>query len=418
MKMRILYFHSQQQPLKGFGDACLSLTPKIFIHKDELFLDISVTEKFFKGETNTLAAFEKLKTLFHLEGTTVLTDKIEWARPFRKDNKTVVLPPGKSQSQLFELPIEHLQDCGDPPALEREEREIQKLIAFMKRVGMRKISDFAKLEATAISRRFGKLGILLHQWVLGTREVHLTPFFPSEELKEILDAEDVGSMDSLFFCLEEMLNKLSYRLHGRALVARELKLRFFVESGNHKTHPLKLSEPMRETSSFLKVLRDFLGNKKWDSPLQSLEVEVSDHEASAPMQLSFFDEFENRFSDLSHYVERLRARFGEQSVGFPVLQESYHPERSWKNIWPPSKARTETSPPRYHRLRPLFLYTPPRPYAPPSNWKLIPSENLAAEWWERGGFRRYFIAHTPQGTRLWLFWDTETQKWFLQGTFD
>ena len=65
----------------------------------------------------------------------------------------------------------------------------------------------------------------------------------------------------------------------------------------------------------------------------------------------------------------------------------------------------------------LFLYSPPREIPTPRQWKLIPSERLAVEWWGDSRERRYFIAEPPQGEKLWVYWDTDQERWFLHGAF-
>ncbi len=413
--MRILYFQSQT-PLQAFSEACLSLTPRIFVHKDhEIFLDIGVTKKLFNGEKNILARAEKLMLSFKIAPKMVVTDRFEWARVFlEKDHNHI--PEGKSHSRLMGLPIDRLLECGDPAMLEKEMPERIKLIAFMKRVGLRVVSDFAQLNATAINRRFGKLGVHLQQWVMGTRELCLPPFTPEQTLKETLDTEEIGSLEQLLLELKPLFQRMEARLLGRAKLAREITFVFHLDSGEKSTKYLKLSEPMRETFSFLKLIKDFLGKTTWESPLKEVEIEITDMIPFLPGQLSLFDTTENRFSELSPYVERLKNRYGDDAVGFADLKESYLPERSWKMVFPPpanSKAPRPKS-----LLRPPLLFSPPKPYFPSRNSRLIPSENLDCEWWEEGGHRRYFVTQNPQGERLWIFWDCDRQEWFLHGTFD
>jgi len=413
--MRILYFQNQTS-LNSFSEACLSLTPRVFVHKDrEIFLDIGVTKKLFGGEKNILARAEKLISSFEVTPKIVLTDRPEWARVFATTNTTII-PEGGSQAKLITLPIDRLIECGDPARLELELSERIHLVSFMKRVGLKYISDFAQLNPTAINRRFGKLGVQLQQWIMGTRDLCLPLFTPEESLRESLNTEDICSLEHLIVNLEPLFKRMESRLCGRAKLAREIKFVFHLDAGTKSIKHLKLSEPMREAFSFIKLLKDFLGNTTWDSSLQSVEIEISDMIPFLAGQLSLFDTTENRFTELGPYIDRLRNRFGEDSVGFADLKESYLPERSWKAVFPPPSK--PSLPRELPTLRPPLLFTPPKPYHPSHNTRLIPSENLDCEWWEEGGHRRYFITQDPHGERLWVFWDCERQQWFVQGTFD
>ena len=200
--MRILYLHSSK-PLLAFADACLALTPKVFLFKDKaIYLDIEVTKKYFGGEAKILEKFHSLRTEFGQEMKAVLTDRPEWAKVFAADSD-LFIPEGQSYSTLLKLPVDSLIHFGDPGCLEEEKLTRMPLIAFMKRVGLQTIADFANLNPTAIGRRFGKPGILLHQWVTGTRELCLTPFIPEPSIVEFTDTEDIGSVEALLLEIEK-----------------------------------------------------------------------------------------------------------------------------------------------------------------------------------------------------------------------
>lgn len=410
---RILYFHSPS-PLGTFAEACLSLTPNLFVFDEhEIFLEIGGTQKLFGGEAGLLLKAETLAANFRLQKRMVLCDRPEWGRALSTAPE-VVIPPGKSREALGRLPISRLGLCGDPHTFSEEEKEREKLVLFLRKVGLRTIGDFAALPATAVNRRFGKMGVLLREWVTGEKEFLLPPFFAKEVLKENVDADEVTSLDSLLLFLRQGLVKLELRLRGRALSAKKLQLTFNLESKNAVTRVLEVAHPTQDAQALLKLLKDFLPTVQWDSPLARLEIEVIDTLPWTPGQLSLLDKGENRFYDLAQYVGRLRARLGAAKVGFAEFQESYFPESSWKNVWPPSVKSAPQDVPN----RPLFLFFPPKPCSPPKNWELIPSEDISSEWWERNDRRSYFVAKNPQGAQLWVYFDRQEREWFLHGVFD
>jgi hypothetical protein len=327
----------------------------------------------------------------------------------------VILAPGKSEAHLHSLPLSRLSLCGDPATAEIVRDERDALAKFMKRVGMHVIGDFAKLPAGAVHRRFGKPGLILHEWVLGMRELALPAFVATETLKDKLDADDVMSLDALLFLLRQALVRIEARLMGRCEAAKQVKLTFLLESDPPLVRTLELSTPTQIAQPMLRVLRDFLNGLTWSSPLVRLEIEVAQTVPHRPGQLSLLDDMENRFHDIAEYVGRLRARFGDASVGFPSLRESHLPERSWEAVWPPEKAPPVRD--RYPK-RPLFLFDPPKPCTPPRNWVLVPSENIFSEWWDGMSTRQYFVATNPDGESLWVYWDQGRKEWFLHGTFN
>jgi hypothetical protein len=343
----------------------------------------------------------------------VLTDRPEWAQALNT-RPEVFLLPGKSSQPLLSLDISRLEFIGDPQKLEEEKKERIDLIRFMKRVGLKTIADFTRLNATSIGRRFGKMGVVLLDWVLGNRELILPTFVPEGFIHEAIETEELTSLEFLLHELPPILNRIESRLIGRAQMVKSLELKFHLESRNKIQKQYHLSDPTQKSEVLLKLLRELLNDLNWDSPLQSLEITVVDTVPYTPGQLSLFETGESVFSDLSQFLTRLRAKFGESQVGFPLLQESYLPERSWTPTWPPQEKECSHSTPH----RPLFLFTPPKPCPPLNSWKLIPSENLMTEWWSKSGIRKYFIAIPPRGSRLWLYWDLEEKAWYAHGTFD
>ncbi len=344
----------------------------------------------------------------------VLVDRPEWARALFQPAADLFIPPGKSAAHLNALPLSQLAWVGDPFKQEAEQPQKEKLIGFMRKVGLRTVSDFLALPVAAVLRRFGKEGEILHDWAGGRRQLCLPPFAPSEIINEIIDADDLHSLDALVFALRAVLLRVEARLHGRCSAARKLKLTFNLESHDPVVKTLEFTEPLQDARKMLRVAREFLAGFHWESPLVRLELEAQDCVPHLPGQLSLLDDFENKFHDLAHYVARLRARLGEERVGFASLKASHLPERSYSLAWPPQPApeRRDGFP-----KRPLFLFTPPKPFQPSPRWDLTLSENLLVEWWEPGGRREYFVARSPTEC-LWVYRDSVKGEWFTHGTFD
>lgn len=401
----------------GLAEACLALTPKVSLPKPgALYLDIAGTQRLFGGEAGTLFRAEKILAGYPSLHARVLVDRPEWAAAMVDPPGDLFLPPGRSREQLWRRPVERLALCGDPAEIEDEIKEREKLTTFMRRVGMRAIGDFARLSPPAIVRRFGRFGLRLQEWVTEKREWLLPPFLPPEKIQESIPAEDVTSLEGLLFFLRHALVRVEPRLVARNALAAEIRLEFHLESRQTLVKTLALSEPMYEAAPLLKLLKEYLRELMWDAPLEKLDLEISKTIPHAKGQLSLFDKAENRLADMAEYVARLRARFGLEKAGFAELRPSFVPERAWKLGWPP---KSETRPLPRLAERPLFLFTPPKPHpVPPRHWRLIPTENLAAEWWEEGAYRRYYIAASPRGERLWLFYDCRRSQWFLHGTFE
>lgn len=399
----------------ALAESCFTLTPKVSLCSPfELYLEVACTSNVFGGEEGLL---QKAETLFETFNCgpyrKVLTDRPEWAKALAQETD-VLLPPGKSAEFFRWLNIEKLSLVGDPFSNEDEVKEKTRLVSFMKKVGIRTCGDFLNLPVSSVHQRFGKLGETLHDWASGRRQLCL-PIFQSEEpLCEHLDADELHSFDALLFSLRQTLIRLQIRLQGRARAGKKIRLTFNFESHPAVTKMLDLNEGTQEAQVLLRVLKEFLAGFKWESPLVRLEMEMLDLIPHQAGQLSLLDDSENRFADLAQYVARLRARFGEDHAGFATLQNSHLPEHTSKLKWPPSP---DPNPREDFPLRPLFLYSEPKPFSPTSQWDLIHSENLHVEWWNAGGQREYFIARN-QTQCLWVYRDSVTRNWFIHGNFN
>ncbi|MFM8316101.1 MAG: hypothetical protein ACKOA8_17620, partial [Deltaproteobacteria bacterium] len=371
--MRILYLANTTT---SFAESTLCLTPKVYLIKNSLYLDIEPTIKFFKGEETIFLKAMELAAYFKLNSHFVLTDRPEWAQALHTQNE-VFIPKGKSQSTLLNLNISRLEWIGAPQKLEEEKTERKDLIKFMKRVGLKTISDFTSLNVTAIGRRFGRLGINLLDWILGQNELHLPIFTPENLIQETIFTEELTSFDSLMHTITSAFQKIELRLIGRGQSAKALELNFGLESETPLRKHYQLSEPFQKSEPILTFLKEILKELSWDSPLQHLEIKITETTSHTPGQLSLFETGETIFSNLYQYLTKLRAKFGDSQVGFPLIQESYLPEKSWMPLPTPQENKDSYCTPQ----RPLFLFSPPKPCFPSASWKLIPTENLMTEWW-------------------------------------
>ncbi len=398
------------------AEACFQFTPKVSLYGDtHLYLEIGSTAKVFGGEMNLLLKADELLSSFFepTERQWVVGDRMEWARSCVQP-RDMWLPPGKQQGFFWALPVQQLAQCGDPMTLGEVEREREQLALFMMRVGLKRVGDFAGLSCDAVTHRFGNLGLELHEWVHGKKELLPPLYVAQEKIQETVDGEEIPSLETLLFILRAVLVRFEAQLKGRAQAAKVLKFEFVLESSAPLLKYLEISDPCQDTTSLVRLLQDFFRNLSWDSPLVCLHLQIAETVAYSTAQLSLFEKLENRSEELGKFIGRLRGRFGEEEVGVPELLESYLPEKSWRLSWPVSKKPTARG--REFPDRPLFLLPKPTPFPFPDRYVLKPSEEVWAEWWNGGGQRRYFIAEKESSPSLWIF--SEEKKWFIHGAFD
>lgn len=421
----ILYWNSERA-LGPFAEACFCVTPRVFVGAPgEVFLDLAATAKHWGGEDKVLEKALRLAEAFELDRDprlrVVLSDRAEWARPLATGvSGQLLLKKGQSEARLLALPLAALVDCALPLPIsetraEEERRGRATLVAFLLKLGLKTLGDFARLPPETLGHRFGKEAVIWQAVVRGERPCVLAPFVPKEVLEERIEADEIHSLERLLEALGRTFTRLEARLRGRALAAKALRLEFALENDPPLTRSLVLIEPLQESQALVRLLRDFLRDTKWTSPLLSLVVKIPDVVSHAPGQLSLFDDGEQRAHEMAAYVARLRAQVGDQGAGFAVFRESHLPEQRWSLGWPPAPPPARRAwPPE----RPLFVYFPTRPCRIEAGWRLTLSEKLTGEWWNGVAPRQYAVARAPDGSRFWVYWDEKRQEWFLQGVFE
>jgi len=381
--------------------------------ENDIYADITCTENLFGGLFNLLQKAESILAAFNASCSWVMTEKIAWARALCIKEKNI-FSPGESYPTILSLPIESLALCGNPLMLKEEEKERKDLISFLKKIGLVFCSDFLKIPRSSLVHRFGQLGLKLADALQGDQEPSLPFFTPEEPIAFSIDTENLSSLEALLFELKPMLSTLELRLQGRQALIQKIKLTFHLENKSKQTHQVSFSQLTRDPTVIHKVLMESLSRTSWSSPLHQLSLEIIDSVQQQPGQLDLWDKTEEHLEELSGFVQRMRARFGDGRVGFAEVLQNYLPENSWHLVYPPTSEQLFYP----DHLRPVFLFSNPFPFYPSAQWKLTELERLNLHWWEKSISRKYFLAEGKDGEKLWVFFDSYTNKWFCHGSYD
>ncbi|MFM8270165.1 MAG: hypothetical protein ACKN9V_08255 [Pseudomonadota bacterium] len=409
---KILYFQTPT-PLFAIAESLISLTPKVSVIEKDIYADISCTENLFGIVFNILQKAESVLETFNARCAWVLTEKVSWAKPLCLKEKNI-FNPGESLPLLLSLPIESLALCGNPLELEKERKERETLISFLKKVGVIFCSDILKIPRSSLAHRFGQLGIKLVQSLEGDSDPLLPFFTPQEPLIFSIDTDNLFSLEALLLEIFEILPMLELRLQGRQAFIQKIKLTFYLENKSQQIQSVAFSKLTRDPVMIQQILKEALAKISWSSPLHQLKLEVIESVSQTPGQLDLWDKTEERLEELSGFVRRMRDRFGDNRVGFAKILSNYLPETSWQLIYPPVSESVIFP----EHSRPIFLFEKPFPFYPCSSWKLTELERLNLHWWETNISRRYFLAEGDKGEKLWVFFDSQTRQWFCHGSYD
>jgi protein ImuB len=174
----------------------------------------------------------------------------------------------------------------------------------------------------------------------------------------------------------------------------------------------------RRIEHIINVLRERLAREELPDRVEAIRL-VSEEIAPLPGQEGeLFAGAHHRGENGAHWIERVRARLGDDAVRELCLHADHRPERAWRYRGAASaSARLPSDAPQ----RPLWLLPQPRPLgADLASAQLSLSsgpERIESGWWDGDEIGRdYFVGSDAQGAKLWLYRD-RGGHWFVHGVF-
>jgi protein ImuB len=445
------------QLLNGIADWCDRFTPYVAVDApDGLSLDVSGATHLFGGEAAMLTlVMEKIAAQgFAVRAAIAGTPAA--ARALAKFASGHIAAPGSDAESLKRLPVAALGGG-------------EKIVAALKRAGLKTIGQVMMRERDELAARFGKHFVRQLEMLLGQQDQPVSPRRPLPDLMaEQRFAEPVATDEAIAASLLSLAGSLGEVLERRGLGLRQLEASFFRADGQVRRIPLRLGGASRDPERMLRLLQERLDALR--DPLDpGFGYDVIRLEAllteKAEIAAASLDAQENARREIQYLIDRLAARHGEARVLRFVSQDTHIPEAQsatapaqdrdfMDGSWPPRRMKSD--PP----LRPLRLFERPEeinvpfataPDGPPAvfHWRRAAfaiaraegPERIAMEWWRSGGqqkceavlrgprdqhtnekpTRDYFRVESKDGQRFWLYRDGLypgfQPRWYLHGIF-
>jgi protein ImuB len=299
------------------------------------------------------------------------------------------------------------------------------------RLGVATLGAFADLPLDGIGTRFGAEVRRLHRLATGALEEPLRPEHPDAPVlrRLILDQPEKDSARIVYRIEDELPSMLEeVGKKGHALSALEIGFRF-ERLGSH----LETIEPASPTLSPKTVLE--LVRLRFEAvrrlPDEVAEIVLLARETTAiEKQRQLFAEKRRDLDAAGRALARLRAAFGEDAVVRAELKDAHLPEARF--AWTPVASIPEARPHPYseprliRRIRTTPAPLPPRERHEPDGWILHGLEQgpvvkvagpypLSGSWWGSSYQRDYHYAELKSGETIWVFYDRDRNRWFLQG---
>ncbi len=277
--------------------------------------------------------------------------------------------------------------------------------------GLRTLADLLEIPAAALARRFGP-GLPRHlQCLLGERsEPRRRHRIPPAYRRRFDFPEPVAALEGLLFPLRRLLQEFEGYLRGRDAAIQQVTVTLCHRDPAATVLELVTSSPQRDGLRLFALLREKLERTVLPSAVTGIVLAATHFVPPAIMQGDFFDDRQRRNESWSALLDRLRARLGEDAVRQLGLREDHRPEHAWCIV----KDIEQSGPAAEFPDRPLWLLAPRPVHSLPH--LLGTPERIESGWWDGQDISRdYYLARTAEGARWWLFRDTGTGRWYLQG---
>jgi len=322
----------------------------------------------------------------------------------------------------------------------------------LSRLGLKTVGDLMALPTAGLAARFGAETAHLVGLATGLHFDPLQPVVPDEPVRaeEILEQPESDAW-RLLFLIKRLLHPLLARLadEQRAVALLHLDLRLDARKGEvaRRRESLRPAEPTLDVVLLTELVRLRLEGLNLSAGAEQVAIELEVTAAPA-MALELFRHRQRRdMAAALRAVARVRAELGDQAVVQAELLPGHLPERAyrWRPVTelaapvPGREPDTEEPRPLVRRLlpHPRPLLDGPADLARAGSEKLLRAANgpggagaahgvtrscgphlVSGGWWAGEQRRAYHFVEAEGGRLLWVYYDEQKQRWYLQGTVE
>ena len=293
------------------------------------------------------------------------------------------------------------------------------------------LGDLLALPRSSLSRRFGAKLISQIDQLTGAVTTPHTLYTPAEYFSDTLQrADGLYSKEALYAPMKDLLQRFCDYLGAHHSHCRQIDWLFSPLMGEPQSMRVQLSSGNNNYMSFFTLSRLQLERLQLAPSIESIGL-YSDQFIAAPEgNLDFFSDQQQ--VDKNQLLDQLTAKLGSDALTRPYMLAEHLPEHANSTAGLAPAKPPIVAPPLSlnHCTQPLShqpLWLMKHPIALPANrrqpfWRqpltlLSGPERLCDNWWHSEQQRDYYLAHDPQGVRYWLFWEQNSQRWFVQGLF-
>lgn len=388
-------------------------------------LEASGTERLYGGE---LQLAEKLIASFKGQGYPVQVGiggskfVARVAAMVSGRQRHTCVPTDSTREFLEPLPLSHLELDQ-----ETEQRLLQ--------LGLRTLGQLAAFPANELQARFGEIGLEVAQRSRGFDVDHFLPELLAEQL---IAAEyfttPLYRSTTVLTATRSLLEGLLEQLQAQGESCRSLALCLGFGGGEQKWLTFTVAQPTTNAATLLRQIQMQFEKQRFAEAVTEIKIIISE---STPQQFSQLDLVKGNFNHIN--PDKLQSLSGSPALCSIQLNSASLPEKSFS-----LQPLTEKHKTRHGEIAPRVSPFPHeiglRLFPNPENAEVVdcngvPRQLLCAgrrleieqvngpwkvsgNWWQRTFYRHYYEVETRTQQRYLLYFDSISERWFVQGVFD
>lgn len=421
--------------LNGLADWCGRYTPLVALNGNHgLFLDITGCTRLFGGEHTMLR--DILNRLFHMgidaRASISATPGLSFA--LSASGYQEIIETGREAEALSPLPLSALRLDGE-------------ILTALMRSGLKVAGDIISAPRAPLARRFGNQLLSRLDQALGIEGEAISPRLPVAAISaERQLAEPVIGEDDILGLVRHLAENLKESFDMQGLGGLRFELTLFRVDGHVVRLNVRIADPLKDPTRIAGLFRERLAavHDDFDAGYGFETIRLS-AAATAPFVSRQRDFTQGGKPDmaLTDFAAKVEARFGENIIHVPMMQESHIPERA-STLTPYCGMAGNAAPALTLLSRPLRLFKHAEPVeamagvpeGPPVTFRWRRTlhrvrraegpERIEAEWWidgEDAPPRDYFRIEDDAGRRFWLYREglygrsPLPPRWFMHGIF-
>jgi protein ImuB len=248
-----------------------------------------------------------------------------------------VIAPEREREFLNWMPLDLL-------GLEHE-AQMPGLELTLKRLGIRRLGDLARLNSRAAISRLGPRGAELTRLARG----ECSPLIARRQAENFVEAVEleygIEQLEALAFIMRGMLSRITERLAMRGLVAGDMMMVLGLAGHHNDSRRIAVGAPSNDVRSLLSLLSLNLEGSPPGAAVETVRLTVEPR-ASRPAQTDMFLPPSPAPERLETAIAKIAALCGPERIGMFTAADSWRPEAMRRGHFAPPSLTSEQSPNR------------------------------------------------------------------------